>query len=139
MKNIFILTALSTLLFSTLGIAVAAENPNTKVFDDGLPVDSQASTANVLPYGASLFSGKFQSQRDDGLNPDYIIASGDKIKMHIWGLMEANEVVTVDASGKMYVPEIGAVKVAGVRVLSLYSYVGIDHSGTAPQFHWGYG
>jgi protein involved in polysaccharide export with SLBB domain len=105
-----------------LNLAIAAENPNTKVFDEGLPVTHSVKN-NVAPYGANLFNGKFQSQRNDGLNPDYTIASGDKIKMHIWGLMEANEVVTVDAAGKMYVPEIGAVKVAGVRARDLLSVV----------------
>ncbi len=116
------LIAISLLCLSAMPQANAAENPNTKIFDEGLPIDNEASS-KVLPYGASLFSGKFQSQRDDGLNPDYIIAPGDKIKMHIWGLMEANEVVTVDAAGKMYVPEIGAVKVAGVRAKDLLGVV----------------
>ena len=119
MKKVIILTIL---WLATATQAFGAENPTTKVFDEGLPVNNQEDK-NVLPYGASLFSGKFQSQRDDGLNPDYIIAPGDKIKMHIWGLMQANEVVTVDASGKMYVPEIGAVKVAGVRAKDLLGVV----------------
>lgn len=110
---------LFVLLFSP---SHANENPSTAVFDDGLPA-SKPQGSKVAHYGANLFSGKFQSQRDDGLDPDYIIASGDKIKMHIWGLLEANEVVTVDAAGKMYIPEIGATKVAGTRAKDLLAKV----------------
>ena len=122
MKYKLIIAACGLLLLSLNNLAISAENPTTKVFDEGLPVNT-ATKIRVAPYGANLFSGKFQAQRDDGLNPDYVIAPGDKIKMHIWGLMEANEVVTVDAAGKMYVPEIGAVKVAGVRARDLLGVV----------------
>jgi protein involved in polysaccharide export with SLBB domain len=108
--------------FSISAIAATGENPNTKVFDEGLPLDTN-KTVRPRPYGADPFSGKFQSQRDDGLDPDYRIAPGDKIKLHLWGVLETNEVVTVDANGKLFIPDIGAVKVAGTRSADLPSVV----------------
>ena len=128
-KKLFVFLCLAPLVFYTahayakdVFTAESQENKNTQVFDDGLPL-AQPSRSNVLPYGANLFSGKFQSQRDNGLNADYIIAPGDKIKMHIWGLLKADQIVTVDASGKIYIPEIGAVKVSGVRSRNLMSVI----------------
>lgn len=119
MKSILILAFFGLLI---IDFAIAAENSNTKVFDEGLPMTSLVKD-NVAPYGANLFNGRFQAQRNDGLNPDYTIAPGDKIKMHIWGHLDTNEVVTVDAAGKIYIYKVGAVKVAGVRARDLLSVV----------------
>jgi hypothetical protein len=32
------------------------------------------------PYGANLFAGGYESERTDGLNENYLIAAGDRIK-----------------------------------------------------------
>ncbi len=99
------------------------QNPTTKVFDDGLPVNNPYQGNQALPFGANLFKGNFQSQRNNGLDSDYIIASGDKIKMHLWGLLQVNEVITVDAAGKIYIPEIGTIKAEGTRAKDLQTKV----------------
>ncbi len=114
---------LSFILPAAFANTADSENPNTRVFDEGFPATYTAGDKRVAPYGARLFSGKFQAQRDSGFNPAYIISAGDKIQLRIWGLMSANEVVTVDASGRIYIPEIGAVKVAGTATKDLRSVV----------------
>lgn len=67
------------------------------------------------PFGANLFTGGFQSQRNDGLNPNYILISGDKVALHMWGQVTIDEILTVDPKGNIFIPEVGEVKVSGVR------------------------
>jgi len=68
----------------------------------------------ILPFGHNLFSGDFQSHRNDGLNPDYKLEKGDKVALHMWGQVTIDETLTVDPNGQIFIPEVGAVKVAGI-------------------------
>lgn len=71
------------------------------------------------PFGSSLFSGSFQSNRNDGLNPDYKLEIGDKLALHMWGQVTIDETLTIDPNGRVFIPEVGAVKVAGVAARNL--------------------
>jgi len=71
------------------------------------------------PFGANLFQGGFSNDREDGLNPQYIIQPGDQVSVRIWGAIEFNENLTVDARGNIFIPKVGPVTVAGVRNSSL--------------------
>ena len=54
--------------------------------------------SRLPPFGANLFKGSsFTANRENGLNPDYIIQPGDKIALRIWGATEVNDVAVVDA------------------------------------------
>ena len=72
-------------------------------------------TKTSTPFGSQLFSGGFQSDRNDGLDPNYRLMTGDKLALHMWGQVTIDEVLTVDANGKIFIPEVGEIKVAGVR------------------------
>ncbi|MCS7231516.1 MAG: polysaccharide biosynthesis/export family protein [Elusimicrobiota bacterium] len=50
-----------------------------------------------------------------GFNPDYLISIGDKITIHIWGPINYRETLTVDPQGNIFIPNVGPVKVLGVR------------------------
>ncbi|MBX2886782.1 MAG: polysaccharide biosynthesis/export family protein, partial [Granulosicoccus sp.] len=65
------------------------------------------------PFGANLFRGGFGGEREDGLNPDYIVSPGDQINLRIWGAVEMNNMVTVDPQGNIFVPGVGPVTVGG--------------------------
>lgn len=68
------------------------------------------------PFGANLFKdGAFTADREDGLNPDYIIQPGDRIGLRIWGAAEVNEVAVVDAQGNIFLPGVGPIPVEGVQ------------------------
>lgn len=85
-----------------------------------------ASTGNSQanqPFGANLFSGKFQSQANDGLDPNYRLIPGDKVALHMWGQVTIDEILTVDAKGNIFIPEVGEVKVAGARATELSTIV----------------
>lgn len=66
------------------------------------------------PFGFNLFSGDFQSLRNDGLDPNYRLAPGDKVALHMWGQVTIDEILTVDPNGNIFIPEVGEVKVSGV-------------------------
>jgi protein involved in polysaccharide export with SLBB domain len=53
------------------------------------------------------------------LNPlvpaDYLIAPGDEVLVTLWGSVDADLRLTVDRSGRITIPRVGTVQVAGVR------------------------
>lgn len=65
------------------------------------------------PYGEGLFAGGFRGVRADGLNPDYKIAPGDLITLRLWGAVEVEQVLPVDAQGYIFIPSVGPVKIQG--------------------------
>jgi protein involved in polysaccharide export with SLBB domain len=46
---------------------------------------------------------------------DYIIRPGDEIALTIWGTVDADLQLTVDRAGRISVPRVGAINVAGLR------------------------
>ena len=70
--------------------------------------------AKLSPFGANLFDGGFQGEREDGLNPDYVVQPGDRITLRLWGATEFSGLVVVDTQGNIFIPEIGPIRVKGV-------------------------
>ena len=72
--------------------------------------------AEGLPiYGSQLFQGDFGDLSFSGFNPDYQIGIGDKVQLKIWGAMDAEAELQVDAKGNVFIPKVGPVRVLGVR------------------------
>lgn len=69
----------------------------------------------LQPFGANLFMGNFLRSREDGLNPDYVIMPGDHVNMNVWGALSVSNVFVVDGQGNIFLPEIGPIRLAGVR------------------------
>jgi len=65
------------------------------------------------PFGANLFDGGFSNDREDGINPGYVIQPGDQIAVRVWGAIEFSEILTVDARGNIFIPKVGPVRVGG--------------------------
>ncbi len=107
------------LVFLTLLIVLTGGITNAKTSNGGVK--------NLFPpFGANIFAGHSASKRNDGLDANYRLAAGDKVSLHIWGIAEivqADTVVTVDASGNIFIPKVGAVKVSGVRAADLQGVV----------------
>jgi len=55
--------------------------------------------------------------------PDYVVAPGDEILLTLWGSVDADLRLTVDRGGRISVPRVGAVQVAGVRNADLPAVV----------------
>lgn len=75
------------------------------------------------PFGINLFGGRFTGDREDGINPDYSVQPGDRLTLRIWGAATIDDQPTVDAQGNIFVPEVGPVRVAGVRNRNLTAAV----------------
>jgi protein involved in polysaccharide export with SLBB domain len=66
-------------------------------------------------FGANLFTGSFARQGATQFNPDYLIASGDRVQVRFWGAFNYDSVVTVDPKGNIFLPHVGPIPVLGVR------------------------
>ncbi|HSV68804.1 MAG TPA: polysaccharide biosynthesis/export family protein [Methylibium sp.] len=79
-----------------------------------LPPDP-ATAAKPLMFGSQIFTGRFGSETFGGFNPDYLIATGDRITLRMWGAFTYEAVAAVDAQGNVFIPNVGPVAVRGVR------------------------
>lgn len=122
-KNAISITFLGLLALPAVSFTATPSgvDATTQAFDEGIPTTSKTNLAP--PFGANLFSGNFSAQQSSGLDPNYIITPGDTISLHIWGAIQADETTSVDAQGNIFLPEIGAVKVAGSPASNLPSLV----------------
>ena len=50
----------------------------------------------LKPFGHSLFSGGFGVSENGGLNGNYIVTTGDRISVRIWGAIAFESVQVVD-------------------------------------------
>lgn len=66
-------------------------------------------------FGSQIFRGQFAAQSFTGFNPDYRLSPGDRITLRLWGAFNLDTVQTVDAQGNIFVPNIGPIRVQGVR------------------------
>lgn len=66
-------------------------------------------------FGAHLFTGAFARQGASQFNPDYAISVGDRIQVRFWGALEYENLLTVDPKGNIFLPNVGPVRVLGVR------------------------
>ncbi|WP_226662982.1 polysaccharide biosynthesis/export family protein [Microbulbifer aggregans] len=85
---------------------------------------AKVAPGDQLPaFGASLFKGAFKDQPFRGFNGGYRVTVGDQIALQLWGAYSFNAVLTVDAQGNIFIPEVGPVHVAGVENGELNSFV----------------
>ena len=79
-----------------------------------LPPDP-ALAVKPLMFGSQMFSGRFASEAFSGFNPEYQIAVGDRISVRMWGAFNFEATQPVDAQGNLFIPNVGPVRVLGVR------------------------
>jgi polysaccharide biosynthesis/export protein len=77
-------------------------------------------------FGHSLFTrppATFAPVADVQVPSDYVIGPGDELRMHMWGQIDADLRIEVDRTGRIYIPKVGEISVAGVRYGELESYL----------------
>jgi protein involved in polysaccharide export with SLBB domain len=86
-----------------------------------------ASVGRLLPiFGENLFFNSpstFAPVDQVPVTPDYVIAPGDQLLIRVWGQINFNAEVTVDRAGMVYLPQIGAVHVAGLSYNDLRQHL----------------
>lgn len=105
------------------------ETPPRADWDSGTygPVDPRAQARvdpeSLPPFGENLFTGGFRGMMADGLNPEYLIKPGDQITIRVWGGVEMDRVLAVDAQGNIFLPRIGPLQVQGISSSQLNAKV----------------
>jgi polysaccharide export outer membrane protein len=77
-------------------------------------------------FGKSLFTDvptTFAPFDSAQVNGDYVIGTGDEIQIRGWGMVNVDVTATVDRAGAIYIPRVGAVKVAGVTYRQLQGHL----------------
>jgi polysaccharide export outer membrane protein len=72
---------------------------------------------DVKQFGYDLFRSPpstFAPTDEVPVGPDYVLGPGDEIKITVWGKVEGHWSAVVDRDGKVSLPEIGALGVAGL-------------------------
>jgi len=82
----------------------------------------QSAAGSLFPIkrlGEALMTTSAKEAVDGELSPlvpdDYVITPGDEVLLAFWGSVDADFRLTVDRAGRITIPRIGAVQVAGLR------------------------
>ena len=73
------------------------------------------SSGNLKQFGYDFFrkGSGFIPDQQALVGPDYILGPGDTLRIDTWGNIEGTHVVTVDRSGQILLPKVGAIQVWG--------------------------
>jgi protein involved in polysaccharide export with SLBB domain len=78
-----------------------------------------ATIGQYLPiYGENLFQNVPSTFSPDDMapaTPEYVIEPDDELRIRIWGQINYSGNLRVDRSGSIYLPQVGAVHVAGLQ------------------------
>lgn len=85
----------------------------------------QDATGKLLPlFGYNLFDrGRFPSATDVPVPANYVLGPGDEVDLKIWGAVDVALRLPVDREGRITVPRVGPLAVAGVRVGELDTHL----------------
>jgi protein involved in polysaccharide export with SLBB domain len=80
----------------------------------GRPVFDYSVNLTTDVFGANLFTGAFAASAGSIFNPDHVISIGDQLQVRLWGAFNFDALLTVDAQGNIFLPQVGPVSVAGI-------------------------
>lgn len=94
----------------------------------------RSATGEMLPiFGRDLFQqapSTFAPADQIPVTADYIVGPGDEVLLRLWGPESFNSQLTVDPSGSIYIPKVGAVHVAGLRSDELQKQISAEVNHT---------
>jgi protein involved in polysaccharide export with SLBB domain len=119
--------------FPIKGYPYAGNTPRDQIPPDPI-TDFQRlvkdSTGEFLPiFGRDLFRkppSTFAPADQIAVSPDYVIGPGDEVVVRVWGHNNFDGRLTVDRSGAIYVPQVGAIHVAGLHYSELRDQIQHD-------------
>lgn len=91
--------------------------PDTVIYAPTVP-DAQVTETTIesaVVFGQGLFQGRFAAESFKGFNPDYLLSVGDQVDIKLWGALDAQLILVVDAQGNIFIPRVGPVRVVNVR------------------------
>lgn len=100
---------------------------------------AQSSTGEVLPiFGRDFFRhapSTFAPADQIPVTSDYVVGPGDEVLVRLWGPDTFNSQLTVDTSGSIYIPKVGAIRVAGLRYDELQKHITTEVSRVFRNFN----
>ncbi len=100
---------------------------------------AKAATGETVPvFGRDLFQrapSTFAPADQIPTLSDYLLGPGDEVLLRLWGPESFNGQLTVDSTGSIYVPQVGAIHVAGLRVDQLQEHISADIRHTFRNFN----
>jgi protein involved in polysaccharide export with SLBB domain len=108
MNKIVLIAVLVILSLHTHAIALQKDETEEKPVE----VLKESSNRNFAEW---LFSGAFTKKGFTGINPNYRITQGDTLLVQLWGGVDVQQEINVDAQGNVFIPKVGPVKVKGVK------------------------
>jgi polysaccharide export outer membrane protein len=88
---------------------------------------ARSATGEVLPiFGRDLFQNvpsTFAPGDQLAAPSDYVVGPQDELLVRMWGPETFNSQLTVDRSGSIYIPKVGAIHVAGLHFDELQKHV----------------
>lgn len=101
--------------------------PTPQTYPPAMPTEFQkfvaATTGQLLPiFGGSLFQNVPSTFSPDDMapaTPGYVIGPDDELRVRIWGQVNYSGNLRVDRSGSIFLPQVGAVQVAGLQYSAL--------------------
>ena len=99
---------------ATMQEAVAAASlPSQSVITTSRPY--QDINVPVKMFGEQLFRGAFSTTSGSTFNDSYTINPGDNVQVRMWGAYQYAATMTVDPQGNIFLPNVGPVRIAGVK------------------------
>jgi len=79
----------------------------------------------IRRFGSELVTGRGAESSESAplVPPDYLVKPGDEVVVTMWGSVDADLRATVDRSGRISIPRVGPVLVAGVRYADLQGVI----------------
>ncbi|MEJ5992452.1 polysaccharide biosynthesis/export family protein [Ramlibacter sp. PS3R-8] len=114
-----------TALFPSPGTSGPAASTQTLAKPVLPPVVDPGLLVRTDVFGANLFTGTFAREGATRFNPDYVVAIGDQVQVRLWGAYNFDATLTVDPQGNIFIPNVGPIRVMGVRNQDLQQLVAV--------------
>lgn len=90
------------------------------------PLEVNDVSLKLKQFGYDVFNTPittFAPVTNVPVGPDYVIGPGDSFTVTLWGRVDAQHILRVDRSGQIVLPEVGALRVWGMKFGELESYL----------------
>ncbi|MDY7025522.1 MAG: polysaccharide biosynthesis/export family protein [Pseudomonadota bacterium] len=123
MKKFYFLIILLTAFLSGAAQAISLQAVGIdNVGDEEAEKELKAKLTKRI-FGANLFTGTVTTDSKTSISPDYVIGIGDQVNFNMWGAITEQSTLTVDNNGNIFIPEVGPVRIADLRLSELEGFV----------------
>lgn len=92
---------------------------------------AQRKAANIKQFGYGLFKAPpstFAPVDIVPVGPDYILGPGDELQVNIWGKLNLDYLLVIDREGKIIIPQLGTLQLAGLSFSEAKTLLGQELS-----------